>query len=236
MANNRTRVGEQVLFSGSDIFSTYYAEVVSFKPLTGPVVSTYAKAAGLASYNVYHSDTPTRTLELVLYVGGETDAEAEENVSRLIAAARDTVITRVETGFEYPATLTQAPADEETGVEHWHKVTLRFSAIKRGPLETQTLNGPGTVMNDGTERTGVRLSLVCSEFHESVNLAGVTINNVVAGTQYVIDGIAGRVTAGGENYLSNTDLYEFPKLEPGTNTLTVPSDGSCVCEWYPVYT
>lgn len=99
-----------------------------------------------------------------------------------------------------------------------------------------TLHGSGTVTNEGTEPTGVRISLQCSGSHDSVNIMGVTISNVEAGKTYVIDGINGDVTVNDQPYLKYTTLYKFPKLDPGENTVEVPSDGTCILSWYPIYT
>ena len=231
-----SRINSRVTFSGVDIYTAYGADLIEQKPLSGTVSASYAKTAGAAGYKLYHSDIPLKTLEMAFYVEGSSAADVEAKVSGLIAAAASTVISNEATPYEYAAVLS-AYTDEDARVDYYHKVTLRFTAIKRKPKATQALTaGANTVTVEGTAKTGPKITFTCSGSHESVNVAGVTVSGITAGHTYIIDAMNGDVTDNGDPYIINTTLYRWPKLDPGANTITIPDDATGTVEYYPLYT
>lgn len=48
----------------------------------------------------------------------------------------------------------------------------------------------------------------------------ITINNLTASKKVILDGEAGLVTVDGANKYIDTDFWDFPTLQPGTNTIT----------------
>ncbi|MFR4584880.1 phage distal tail protein, partial [Clostridium cadaveris] len=54
----------------------------------------------------------------------------------------------------------------------------------------------------------------------------ITIKNLTAGKKVIINGEDGTVLENGINKFGDTELWEWPRLLPGSNTITV-SKNSC---------
>ena len=52
----------------------------------------------------------------------------------------------------------------------------------------------------------------------------IVVRNLKGNKTIIIDGIEGTVLQEGENKFADTDMWEFPFLVPGTNTITVNKD------------
>ena len=52
----------------------------------------------------------------------------------------------------------------------------------------------------------------------------LTVRNLKGNKTIIIDGIEGTVLQEGENKFADTDMWEFPFLVPGTNTISVNKD------------
>ena len=48
----------------------------------------------------------------------------------------------------------------------------------------------------------------------------IVIKNLNRDEKIILDGISGSVTVNGKNKFADTDLWNFPYLSPGTNTIT----------------
>ena len=69
-----------------------------------------------------------------------------------------------------------------------------------------------------------------------VILQGVTIKNITVGTKIVIDSVSGLITADGKNKFGDSDLIDFPVLQPGKNQITSSaSDVSITVSYTPIY-
>lgn len=227
------KLGDTITFNGTDIYTAYSADLIEKKPLYGVVSSVYRKNAGLCGYKLYDSDIPLKNLEMAFYVEGANAAGCEENVSKFIAHAKSTVIGHPASGFEYPAILLSY-TDEDTKVDFYHKVTMKFGAIKRKPKVTTTLTSSGTITNTGTAKTGLKLSFTASSSHSDLHFAGAVFD-AVAGHTYVIDGIDGAFTDNGDNCLGDVVMYQWPELDVGSNSITIPTGETVTAEYYPVF-
>ena len=230
------RRGGLVTFDNWDVYASECADLIEMKPLAGVVSASYAKIAGLSAYRLYHQDIPLRTLEMSFYVGGDTAADTEKNVSELLYHAKECVIRTEFTPFEYPAILT-GYTDTDTGVEFFHKVVLKFAALKRLPMVTTTVSDEGInyVENEGTGDSGLKMELTFDSSHDSVDVNFMTLRNVTAGVPFIIDGIGYTIQSNGENRLDDVDLYDFPRIGHGMNPIQLPSGCTCKLSYYPTF-
>lgn len=63
----------------------------------------------------------------------------------------------------------------------------------------------------------------------------ITINNIAINTPVVIDGEQCTVEENGGNIFGRTDLWEFPVIKPGTNTIKLSSSCTCELSYKPRY-
>lgn len=109
--------------------------------------------------------------------------------------------------------------------------------------EQQNIRFTGTTYQfyvSGTENTPAILTLSSNIGLNSLTVEGlteesITINQVQKDSVIVIDGENCMITENGENIFKKTDLWEFPKISPGTATITLSSECTAQLTYYPRY-
>ena len=81
-----------------------------------------------------------------------------------------------------------------------------------------------------TTPTEATVIVVDSKGNEMTN---VTVKNIES--TVIVDGISTKVTQDGANKFVDTDLFEFPKLKAGKNTISFTGDVSVNIAYYPLY-
>lgn len=234
---NDLQVGEFCAFNGKNVYEECNADMKSIveKPVT--VTPNYRLQTGGSTLRHNSTTYSEGQLEITYYIGGNSREDAYYNYHKLLRMAEHTVITTSEDGYEYDAIL-QAFTVSETNVYYYLEVMLQFAAVKRFPLVSYLLpDRPGRLLNIGTATSGLRFIVSPKRSLQSVKVGDVTIKNLVASQSVTVDGIEGRVTGvGGVNRFPDTDLIDFPKIQPGLNLIEVSdSDVTVRCEWYPTF-
>lgn len=118
-----------------------------------------------------------------------------------------------------------------------YRLTLVFQA---GPKlgESQTINiSPGTtsavIHNPGNQPAPAVVTITAQTAATEITLSGlaeetITVKNLEEGDVCIIDGENTKVTVGGMNKYGDTDMWEFPRLLPGENQITVKRFGEIV--------
>lgn len=119
-----------------------------------------------------------------------------------------------------------------------YKLVLEFQAGARWEKEVEkTVVKEGIIEMVGTMDTPCVISIRPTVNLESLTITGTTekpirILHIDPDREIVIDGKNGVITCQGENKFGDYDAWEFPKLKPGENTITVDSD---TCEIHISY-
>lgn len=121
-----------------------------------------------------------------------------------------------------------------------YKLTLT-AYNKKG--KKQTINFTGTEHQftaKGTADTPAVLSVSSNIGLNSLTITGltsrpITINNIAINTPIVIDGEQCTVEENGGNIFGRTDLWEFPVIKPGINTIKLSSSCTCELSYKPRY-
>lgn len=103
------------------------------------------------------------------------------------------------------------------------EVTINFKAIQKNDLETITLAKSLTqkINVKGNVDTECIIEVTApSAAAASFTINNITIKNIPANKTVVIDGIKKKVTIDGSNFFNNVELWEFPILNAGDNTIT----------------
>ena len=108
---------------------------------------------------------------------------------------------------------------------------MNFQApVKYGPENEVIVQGTNDVVTyEGTTESPCILSILPASVLSSLTVTGLSekpiiINHLEAGKEIVIDGEMGKVTCEGANKFGDYDAWEFPRLLPGENTVTLDSD------------
>lgn len=108
------------------------------------------------------------------------------------------------------------------------KLTLNLvgkeESIEQKSLTFNNFNS-GVITYTGAKSNNCILEITPSVDAENVEIGGLTDSAIVlkglkADTVRVIDGVKGTILEGTTNKFSDTELFEFPSLKNGTNTIT----------------
>lgn len=81
-----------------------------------------------------------------------------------------------------------------------------------------------SIINNGTAAAPCRCTIIPRNDIMQMTIQGLTdeeikINRILAGQALVIDGIEKTITLAGDPAFDHYDAWEFPKLQPGENTI-----------------
>ena len=168
-----------------------------------------------------------KPLNLKLLFEGSTRNEVNNKISRFMAQVSECDI-KFKNLEHYYHCYYESSNREESKIDEWLFVNLNFICYEYAEEKKLNFNSleEFTINNDGTDITPAIL-----EITPNVNLADITlegladdpiiINNLTANKTVVLDGELQKVTVDGMNKYGDTDMWDFPRLNPGTNTITV---------------
>lgn len=231
------RVGDLVTVSGIDVYQSFNADLKEYTVEPGTLTVDYQQRIGKSGLLLFGNESTPKLLTLAFYVGGEDEDEAQINAERLIqSCSRECVIRIGSSQFEYAALLSGAPTVEDTGVQSYLLVTLVLYAVRRLPLVSVDFTGKTLQLdNPGAVASGLRIILTPTKKITSMQVGDVTVKNLAANVPFVIDGLSGTVTADGENRFADTDLTQFPQIQPGENEISLSQAVPTTLEYYPTF-
>ncbi len=231
------QVGDAVTVDGIDVYQAYNADLKEHRVEPGKLTVDYQQRIGRSGFLLFNGDSDPKILTMAFYVGGEDDDEAQINAERLIqSCARECVIRIGSSRFEYAALLSGSPTVEDTGVQSYLLVTLTLYAVRRLPLVSLDFNAAAIrLTNPGTAASGLRIILTPAQKITSMQVGDITVKDLATGVPFVIDGLSGTVTADGENRFADTDLTDFPRIEPGENEIILSQTVPTTLEYYPTF-
>lgn len=161
---------------------------------------------------------------------------AAENITKFEAVIIGKIVEiTLPDGFIYTAIVTTLPAAtfDSSGE---HDVTYTFSAIRHSAEDVQEVKPNCKAFCKSTTRTPVKFVVTIPAASDSLTIYGITVNNITANAELIIDGIDGVVTMNGTNKLLDTDLVDFPYLNPGYNVISCSDSSTSIKVIYtPVY-
>lgn len=239
----------EMLINGVDI-NVYNARLQTYS-VSGTTVANNLSTVNtlLRMPSLFSTTLGTRTLTITLTFKpsrhgsdsretsvAEKLATAAENITRFEAEiVGKTVEITLPDGHIYTALVTALPAAtfDSSGE---HDVTYTFSAIRHSSEDVKEVEPNGKVFCKSTTKTPVKFVVSVPTAADSLTVYGITVNNVTANSEIIIDGIDGIVTMNGANKLLDTDLVDFPYLNPGYNVISCSDTSASIKVIYtPVY-
>lgn len=117
---------------------------------------------------------------------------------------------------------------EDTEFDEWLYLNLEFDCYEYGDEVTETMN---RITNKTINVAGNLETPAIVEITPSIELIDLTLTglddspiilkNLKANKKIIVNGEEGKVTVDGVNKYGDTDMWGFPKLKPGANTITV---------------
>lgn len=157
------------------------------------------------------------------------DNTALTYISNLIALIKDSTIKFEDIDYYYDVLIKDKSTQRfSEGVQGKFELTVELEsgyAYKSQIIETanrmasKTINIPGNINTPSIVEITPSINLI-NLVITGLSDDPITIKNLTAGNKVIIDGEAGTVLQGGANKFSDTDMWEFPKLTPGADTIT----------------
>lgn len=243
----------EMTLNGIDI-SVYNARLLNFTVSGTTVTNNTLAASNVFKMPLLLSTVPgTRTLTVMLtffpYRIGDNSrnttipdrlATAAENITRFEGLiVGKTVEITLPDGYMYTAIVQTISAATFDGSGE-HDVTYTFTAIRHKATVTQKVVSGGFIMCDSNITTPCIITATFNTIrdiqHSRVHLQGVLITKMVVGSTIVMDGVNCLLTCNGNNKFVDSNLINFPTLQPGKNIITSdPDDADITVTYTPLY-
>lgn len=181
-------------------------------------------------------------VEVEMIVIGESKTDAELTVSNIIADCLQGTIELDDVDLTLEGELTEAEKDFVVKWQYSLKLTFQAWDKTEDRVTVTTSSTTLTFDVEGNVETPCVIEITPDNALGSLNISGaardpvtgededIVISSLTSGQTVTIDGEACTVMAGGENKFADTDMWQFPTLLPGSNTLTfTPSSSAVSC-------
>lgn len=165
-----------------------------------------------------------------MLVKGESKEECELTMSSIMSDFDSGELQLDNMNFTYDFDF---KSEDRKLVKRWlysYKINLNAYS-KKGILRTVEFTGKEkTLVMEGTAKSPAIVTIIPDIALVSLAVTGITdeaitIKDIARNAKVVIDGQNCMITENGRNILDKTDLWEFPRLMPGKNIITL--DNSC---------
>ena len=210
------------------------------------MANTAYQGVDSTDFNVLSTIRGMRVITVSLFYKASTRRELalkKTKIDNLLGAGK--VDLYMPDGFHYSAYLTSAGEEQTLGVEGQDIIALctyTLQGIRHDELVTigggtQVITGSPITFECESEAPLTDCRITSKPYYSgNYTFGGVTFTNVAAGDVLVVDGINKRILQNGAPCAGNMSFTKFPKLTPGTNTITFSNIYSMSkVEYYPIY-
>ena len=166
------------------------------------------------------------SIEIKLYLKGKSESDVKNKVGSLIDKCKECNLN-FEDDFYYKSFLINSNT-ENTLRKDTKKLNLSFIGYSYKEEVTEVMNRitSKTINVSGNLETPAIVEITPTTALADITLEGladdpIIIKNLTANKTVVLDGELQKVTVDGMNKYGDTDMWDFPRLNPGTNTITV---------------
>ena len=172
-------------------------------------------------------------LEIDIYLESEDRDQMHREISEISKMFRICTVSFEDTSIEYVGTLNSLSVEQITPLHS--RIAIVLNAYSRGLLvEIDLKESSNTIFIDGNMPCDVEYEFTPRGRKDTVKINDLQISNVQGGKKYLISGISKKVLADNENVFNSTNIFSFPRLAPGENTITVNhKDINLKLRYYP---
>lgn len=222
-----------MLVNSADILTTYKAKLLSKDIQTAEIVIFDDWLRNSLNPLYLGKQEKFKKINLEFVIVDTTDDNCLTDISNLVSQLKRCILKFDDIDFYYNCTIVSA--EHERLVElGYFKLTVELkSGYAYLPEVTETMNHvltkSITVLGNLPSPAIVTITapintvlLIFTGFSSSI-----TVNDLLANVPVIIDGELGTTLQNGSNKFVDVDMWEFPVLQPGANTITVNSN-NCV--------
>lgn len=163
------------------------------------------------------------TVELL--VEGADEDEVLTKISNILVNCKNGILKFSDIDYFYNISLTSSSNKKICTIAY--QLTLSFQSSYKylgqvietvNRLTSKTITVAGNIETQAIVEITPSVTII--DLAITINGVSFTINNLTASKKIIIDGEKGSVTELTINKFKDVDLWEFPKLKPGTNIIT----------------
>lgn len=161
-----------------------------------------------------------RPITITIDFEGETEHSIAENIIAFTKELHEGAEILLSDGFTYKCYYKKA-SDPSVKAPWIRQVKFSLEGYRHGSIEKKSIHATATgtfsmfVEGDCTTPAVIKISTEA----ETITVLGVTIDNITG--DITIDGYNKTIKQEGQNHFADSDLTEFPSLEPGLNSISV---------------
>lgn len=170
-------------------------------------------------------------IKLRFCVKGEDETSALKNKSDLIKQCEKAKIVFDDINYTYQCCVVSHSCEMILPCKYTVEVELKGYAYGLEVSVNANRTASKSITNVGNTITPCIVEVTPTTNLDSIAIGGlsndsIVINNLTADTKVTIDGEVSTVMEGTTNKYGDTDMWEFPRLKPGDNTVTF-DDSTC---------
>ena len=180
------------------------------------------------SFNQIDSKKQFKKVSIKLLFEGENRDVINNNISNFMSKLINEVDIKFKNLSHFYHVYLVDHNVEDTNFDEWLYLNIEFVGSEYSTQIVETMNRitTKTINVPGNEETPAIVEITPSVTIADIVLTGLsdepmTVKNLTGGKKLIIDGEEGTVTVDGINKFNDTDMWEFPRLKPGANTITV---------------
>lgn len=202
--------------------STFGCSLVKYEVGSSELQKSVEWAKGSLSPLVAFDCNKFKDLTITLLLQGSSREQVETYKSNLAKELKKAKIKFTDSKFYYDGTLEGMTFTNINRLAL--EVEINFKALQQEGLKTINLarNASQSVTIEGNAATEVIIEITApSAGVASFKINDITIKNITGGQTVVIDGIKKTITMNGKNKFADSDIWAFPVLKAGSNTITM---------------
>ncbi len=180
------------------------------------------------SFNQIDSKKQFKKVSIKLLFEGENRDVINNNISNFMSKLINEVDIKFKNLSHFYHVYIVDHNLEDTDFDEWLYLNIELVGYEYSTQIVETMNRitTKTINVPGNEETPAILEITPSVTIADIVINGLsdepmTIRILTGGKKVIIDGEKGTVTVDGVNKFNDTDMWEFPRLKPGANTITV---------------
>lgn len=216
-----------MLINGVDI-SNFGAKQLTVDISTSVITNNSEYRSNLLTPLFLNSEVSFKTIEVSLLFEGTSRDEILKNISNLMSKLIGKVTLTLDRYTSLFDVVLNDNETEKSASNFFYKKNLTFIGYEYKKEVTETINRvtSKTVNIIGNLITPAIVEVTPTTDLVDIRLEGladdpIIIKNLTANKKVVIDGELQKVTVDGKNKFKDTDMWEFPRLNPGKNTIKV---------------
>lgn len=179
----------------------------------------------------FESDLSWKNIEIELSVEGISRDVILNNISKLVSLLNESVDLHLD-GYSHIYKCKLLDSTIEKTYKEVYKLTLKFQGYEyKNEVSTSINTKTHDIVNEGNLSSVAIIEILSTIDQIDMVLTGltktpITIKNLHANQKIIINGETGSVTEGtlNANKFADVDLWELPKINNGTNHITINRD------------